>query len=155
MADEPAWDFGDDDTTPAAETTAEGDGTAEGGEAAPEKVEKVKLDYSQFEKAPKPKYTLHWVRPLFLNYRYLYEYRQFYYNDVIDWLNKRNRGIWREVPNAEEWSERMFKNYDAKNINRSYKRSADMRWITGYRTEPRYYSYHTRAYYSLKYQKIL
>lgn len=85
----------------------------------------------------------------------IYSIRQFYYNDVIDWLNKRNRGIWREVPNAEEWSERMFRNYDAKNIDRSYKRSADMRWITGYRTEPRYYSYHTRAYYSLKYQKIL
>lgn len=70
-------------------------------------------------------------------------------------MNKRNRGIYREPPNAEEWSERMFKLYDHKNTNRSVKQSADMRWITQYRTEPRYYSYHTRAYYSLKYQKIL
>jgi hypothetical protein len=26
-------------------------------------------------KADKPHYTLHWVRPLYLNYRYLYDYR--------------------------------------------------------------------------------
>ncbi|XP_057328112.1 flightin [Microplitis mediator] len=151
--DENPWDIGDD--APATEETeAETTDTPATGAAA-KKEEKVKLDYSTLVKAPKPKYTLHWVRPLFLNYRYLYEYRQIYYNDVIDWMNKRNRGIWRELPNAEEWSERMFRNYDIKNTNRSYKRSADMRWITGYRSEPRYYSYHTRAYYSLKYQPIL
>lgn len=73
--DDAAWDFEGDDAAAGAATTVEGDGTTEGGEPAPEKVEKVKLDYSQFEKAPKPKYTLHWVRPLFLNYHYLYDYR--------------------------------------------------------------------------------
>lgn len=82
-------------------------------------------------------------------------YRQFYYNDVIDYLNKRNRGISRDRPNAEEWSERMFKLYDYKNTNRSVKRIADVKLMDQYKPEPRYYSYHTRAYYSLKYQKIL
>ncbi|XP_034951427.1 flightin [Chelonus insularis] len=150
--DDAAWDFED---VPAEEPPPEAAGEEGGGAPAEKKEEKPKLDYSKFEKAPKPKYTLHWVRPLFLNYRRLYDYRQFYYNDVIDWLNQRNRGIYRDMPNMEEWSERMFRMYDVKNINRSYKQSADMRWITGYRTEPRHYSYHTRAYYSLKYQPIL
>ncbi|CAD6232764.1 GSCOCG00012234001-RA-CDS [Cotesia congregata] len=152
MEEEDPWAL--DDTPAEEETPAEGTtpGTAA---SAKKEEEKIKIDYAKLDKAPKPKYTLHWVRPLFLNYRYLYEYRQIYYNDVIDWMNKRNRGIWREEPNAEEWAERMFRNYDMKNINRSYKRSADMRWITGYRCEPRHYSYHTRAYYSLKYQPIL
>lgn len=76
MADEEdPWAFGDDDTTAAAtdETAAVGEDGAPAEEAP--KVEKIKLDYSKFEKAPKPEYTLHWVRPLFLNYRYLYDYR--------------------------------------------------------------------------------
>ncbi|XP_015119921.1 flightin [Diachasma alloeum] len=151
--DEPAWDFEDVPALPA-EPPAEEAPAAAGG-AAPAKEERPKLDYSVFAKAPKPKYTLHWVRPVILGYRYITDYRQFYYNDVIDWLDKRNRGIERDPPNCEEWSERAFKMYNAKNINKSVKQIADLRWITCYRTVPRYYSYHTRAYYSLKYQPIL
>ncbi|XP_043288405.1 flightin [Venturia canescens] len=156
--DEPAaWDLDDLGTeeTPAetVETPAAPAAPADGKKA--EKVEKPRLDISGFPKAPKPKYTLHWVRPLFLNYRYLYDYRQNYYNDVMDWLDKKERGVWREEPRAQEWGERMFRTAYEKNVNKSFKRTSDLRWIEGYRTVPQHYSYHTRAYYSLKYMKIL
>lgn len=68
--DEPApWDI---EETPE-EQPAEGE-TAEGapaeGAAAPGEKPKIKL-----EKIEPPHYNHHWVRPLFLNYAYLYEYR--------------------------------------------------------------------------------
>lgn len=49
--------------------------TTPGGTKVPKQPPRPKLDYSIFAKAPKPEYTLHWVRPLFLNYRYLWNYR--------------------------------------------------------------------------------
>ncbi|XP_076670561.1 flightin [Andrena cerasifolii] len=148
--DEPAaWDL---DDTPAEESTeapAEEAAAATGDAASTEKP-KVKL-----EKLEPPHYNHHWVRPLFLNYAYIYDYRKNYYDDVIDYLNQRQRGIFREPPRAQEWAERAMRTYDQKNIDKSFKRSADMKSIINMRHDPRHYSYHTRAYYSLKYQKIL
>ena len=148
--DEPAaWDL---DDTPA-EEPAEGapaEEAAATGDAASTDKPKVKL-----EKLEPPHYNHHWVRPLFLNYAYIYDYRKNYYDDVIDYLNQRQRGIFREPPRAQEWAERAMRTYDQKNIDKSFKRSADMKSIINMRHEPRHYSYHTRAYYSLKYQKIL
>ncbi|XP_060813080.1 flightin [Bombus pascuorum] len=149
-ADEEAapWDI---EETPAEEAPeAPGESAAPAGEAATGEKPKIKL-----EKIEPPHYNHHWVRPLFLNYAYLYEYRKNYYNDVIDYLNQREKGIFREPPRAQEWAERAMRTYDEKNTDKSFKRSADMKYIINMRHEPRYYSYHTRAYYSLKYQKIL
>ncbi|XP_003696584.1 flightin [Apis florea] len=148
--DEPApWDI---EETPE-EQPAEGE-AAEGapaeGAAAPGEKPKIKL-----EKIEPPHYNHHWVRPLFLNYAYLYEYRKNYYDDVINYLNQRQKGLFREPPRAQEWAERAMRTYDEKNVDKSVKRSADLKYIINMRHEPRYYSYHTRAYYSLKYQKIL
>jgi hypothetical protein len=81
--------------------------------------------------------------------------RQNYYNDVIDWMNKRNKGLYRETPRAQEWAERAIRTYNEKNLEKSHKRSADMHFLTDCKPIIRHYSYHTRAYYSLKYQKIL
>lgn len=81
--------------------------------------------------------------------------RKNYYDDVINYLNKRQKGLFREPPRAQEWAERAMRTYDEKNVDKSVKRSADLKYIINMRHEPRYYSYHTRAYYSLKYQKIL
>lgn len=68
--DEPAaWDL---DDTPA-EEPAEGapaEEAAATGDAASTEKPKVKL-----EKLEPPHYNHHWVRPLFLNYAYIYDYR--------------------------------------------------------------------------------
>jgi len=81
--------------------------------------------------------------------------RKNYYDDVIDYLNSKQKGIYRELPRAQEWAERTIRTYDQKNIDKSFKRSSDMKYITNMTFTGRHYSYHTRAYYSLKYQKIL
>lgn len=81
--------------------------------------------------------------------------RKNYYDDVIDYLNHRQKGLFREPPRAQEWAERVMRIYDQKNEDRSFKRSADMKHLTNIDLKSRHYSYHTRAYYSLKYQKIL
>lgn len=145
--DEPAaWDIPNEAPPEAAAEGAEG-APAEG--AAPEKPALTLL------KLEPPHYNHHWVRPLFLNYAYLYDYRKNYYDDVIDYLNHRQKGLFREPPRAQEWAERTLRTYDQKNIDKSFKRSADMKYITNLNFNCRHYSYHTRAYYSLKYQKIL
>lgn len=147
--DEPApWDIPDE--TPAEEGAGEGAEGAAPAEGAVEEKPKITL-----LKLDPPKYNHHWVRPLFLNYDYLYDYRKNYYDDVIDYLDRRQKGLFREPPRAQEWAERVMRTYDAKNDDRSIKRSADMGEITNMRLTSRHYSYHTRAYYSLKYQKIL
>ena len=144
-----AWDLDDTPAEEPAEDAAAQEVATTGDSASTEKP-KVKL-----EKLEPPHYNHHWVRPLFLNYAYIYDYRKNYYDDVIDYLNQRQRGIFREPPRAQEWAERAMRTYDQKNIDKSFKRSADMKSIINMRHEPRHYSYHTRAYYSLKYQKIL
>lgn len=66
--DEPApWDT--EESAPATEegAAAEGEAPAEG--AASEKP------VLKLEKIEPPHYNHHWVRPLFLNYAYLYDYR--------------------------------------------------------------------------------
>ncbi|XP_071571716.1 flightin [Temnothorax nylanderi] len=137
---------------PAAEAGAEG---AE--EGAPAEAATTDRPVLKLLKLEPPHYNHHWVRPLFLNYAYLYDYRKNYYDDVIDYLDSRQKGIYREPPRAQEWAERALRTYDEKNIDKSFKRSADMKYLTNMKRiqTSRHYSYHTRAYYSLKYQKIL
>ncbi|XP_055378501.1 flightin isoform X1 [Condylostylus longicornis] len=62
----------------------------------------------QEEKRP-IRYYRHWVRPQFLQYKYMYQYRHNYYNDVIDYLDKRDKGINRPVPKAQTWAERVLR----------------------------------------------
>ncbi|GJQ79600.1 fln [Trypoxylus dichotomus] len=56
----------------------------------------------------------HWTRPRFLQYGYLFDYRQNYYNDVIDFLDKRQKGLSRDVPRAQTWAERALRTYNSK-----------------------------------------
>lgn len=51
------------------------------------------------------------ARPQFLQYRYMYDYRTNYYNDVIDYLDKRSRGQKVEVPRAQTWAERVLRTH--------------------------------------------
>ncbi|KAK3907708.1 Flightin [Frankliniella fusca] len=53
----------------------------------------------------------HWSRPTSLAYEYIYLYRKNYYDDVIDYLDKRTRGIEREIPRPQTWAERALRTY--------------------------------------------
>lgn len=50
-------------------------------------------------------------RPKFLQYRYMYDYRTNYYNDVIDYLDKRAKGEACDVPRAQTWAERVLRTH--------------------------------------------
>ncbi|XP_044731860.1 flightin [Chrysoperla carnea] len=95
----------------------------------------------------------HWVRPKFLNYSYLYDYRHKYYDDVIDYLNKRQRGLIAEIPRAQEWAERAFRVYTSKgradNLNYQFRTNIDSR------SNAKFYRYHSSAYVHRTYAKYL
>lgn len=48
-------------------------------------------------------------RPKFLQYDYMYDYRHNYYGDVIDYLDKKDRGITAEPPKPQTWAERVLR----------------------------------------------
>lgn len=48
-------------------------------------------------------------RPKFLQYDYMYDYRHNYYGDVIDYLDKKDRGITAEIPRPQTWAERVLR----------------------------------------------
>ncbi|KAK6628779.1 hypothetical protein RUM43_002595 [Polyplax serrata] len=53
----------------------------------------------------------HWVRPRSSYYSYLYDYQRNYYDDVIDYLDRRKRGIYRDIPRPQTWAERALRTY--------------------------------------------
>lgn len=53
----------------------------------------------------------HWSRPTSLNYEYIYLYRKNYYDDVIDYLDKRSHGVQRDLPRPQTWAERALRTY--------------------------------------------
>ena len=80
--EEEADPWATDDAAPEGEGAVEGGTPAESAPAAATPAAKtadgkVKYDWraANLPKAPLPQYTLHWVRPLYLNYRYNMDYR--------------------------------------------------------------------------------
>ncbi|CAH0547868.1 unnamed protein product [Brassicogethes aeneus] len=89
---------------------------AEGGDAggeAPAEAGEEKREEAEDEYLDPNKLILfkHWKRPRFLQYKYLYDYRRNYYDDVIDYLDKRAQGMKREIPRAQTWAERTMRTF--------------------------------------------
>lgn len=47
--------------------------------------------------------------PQFLQYNYMYDYRVNYYDDVINYLDRRSRGVATEIPRPQTWAERVLR----------------------------------------------
>ncbi|KAJ8928819.1 hypothetical protein NQ314_018564 [Rhamnusium bicolor] len=61
--------------------------------------------------------------PKFLPYKYIYDYRLNYYDDIIEVLASRRRGLRRNIPPAQTWAERLCRSrsdpvYKVENFNR-------------------------------------
>ncbi|XP_037935950.1 flightin [Teleopsis dalmanni] len=100
----------------------------------------------------------HWVRPKFLQYKYMYNYRTNYYDDVIDYLDKKQVGVTREIPRPQTWAERVLRtntcsgrDYDS--YATSNKREKHL--IQTLAASIRAYNYHTKAYINQKYASVL
>ncbi|CAO1370660.1 unnamed protein product [Diamesa serratosioi] len=103
----------------------------------------------------------HWVRPRFLQYNYMYDYRLNYYDDVIDYLDKKDRGIKAETPRPQVWAERVLRNLkdkpatanlDAYEAEHKSKNSNLKITITN---QINSYNYHSKSYTNRKYASIL
>lgn len=55
----------------------------------------------------------HWSRPTSLNYEYIYLFRKNYYDDVLDYLDKRSHGVQRDLPKPQTWAERALRTYSS------------------------------------------
>uniref|UniRef100_A0A1B0CEI2 Putative flightin n=1 Tax=Lutzomyia longipalpis TaxID=7200 RepID=A0A1B0CEI2_LUTLO len=111
MAEDDPWAFDEGDIQPEPEApaaAAAADGAATDAAGRPEE-EVPSGDDSHYRKPIK--WNRHWVRPQFLQYNYMYDYRTNYYDDVIEYLDKKNRGLKPEVPRAQTWAERVLRTH--------------------------------------------
>ncbi|XP_017034130.1 flightin [Drosophila kikkawai] len=99
----------------------------------------------------------HWVRPKFLQYKYMYNYRTNYYDDVIDYIDKKQTGVARDIPRPQTWAERVLRTRNISSGIDSFAPSAkrDKQLIQTLAASIRTYNYHTKAYINQRYASVL
>ncbi|XP_055914568.1 flightin [Eupeodes corollae] len=175
MADEEdPWGFDEGDSEqPAAQDTSTAapaaGAPAESGEAKAEAAEAAAPAEGEEQAPPPPppeddgyrkpvQLYKHWVRPKFLQYKYMYNYRTNYYNDVIDYLDKKQVGVDRDIPRAQTWAERVLRtsNSSARSPSRySLSNKKDTHLVQTLAASIRTHNYHTKAYINQKYSRVL
>ncbi|XP_063235963.1 flightin [Bacillus rossius redtenbacheri] len=105
----------------------------------------------------KPLTYRYWTRPTHLQYKYLHDYRYNYYDDVIDYLDKRTRGLARELPRPQTWAERALRGYvqPTKYYEAPYQRVKDWELLHQIRAINNYYHYHKYDYITRRYPALL
>ncbi|XP_030765812.1 flightin isoform X1 [Sitophilus oryzae] len=133
---------------------AGGEAPAEGGAPEEAAAAEAEADYLDPDKLLLFK---HWIRPKFLPYKYLTDYRYNYYDDVIDYLDKRNKGIFRDIPVAQTWAERALRTYNKKsNQLESFRRKiADQILIQDTKFSGKFQLHHSKTYINKRYSSIL
>ena len=156
--EEPQWGADDTESTPAAGGEGEAAPPAAGGEAAPPaEGEAPAGDQPVVEEKKKrdpdrPVYFRHWVRPRFLQYSYIYDYRKNYYDDVLDFLDRRTHGISRDIPRPQTWAERALRTYTQKlgRTEGAIKNQSDEELIHNVHHVRAVHHFHSKNYYSRK-----
>ncbi|KAH1008584.1 hypothetical protein HUJ05_009128 [Dendroctonus ponderosae] len=137
------------------QSTAEGEAAAAQDEAAAPAAEAAGED--EYLDPDKLLLFKHWIRPRFLPYKYLTDYRRNYYDDVIDYLDKRCRGIFRDIPVAQTWGERVLRTY-TKNSNQAEifrQKLQDRKLIEETRFSGKFQLHHSKSYINTRYSSIL
>lgn len=109
------------------------------------------LSFILFSKCLKISFR-HWVRPKFLQYSYIYDYRKNYYDDVLDYLDRRSHGITREPPRPQTWAERALRTYTQKlgKTENAIKIKSDEELIHSVHHARAIHHVHSKNYYSRK-----
>lgn len=97
-------------------------------------------------------------RPKFLPYKYLYMYRKNYYDDVMDYLDKRARGVCREIPRAQTWAERVLRTFSDKvMLYRMYTKriQSDLEMVEKTKTSGNFYYYHVKHAFNRQFSPLL
>ena len=161
--EEDPWAFDENDTAETAPAPAGGDaapppaeGGAEGAPPAEGEAQGHTRPHAEDDSYRKPvQLYRHWVRPQFLQYRYMYNYRTNYYDDVIDYLDKRQKGVKREPPRAQTWAERVLRTNTSSRCFETHRHKEDPHLIQVLAASIRPYNYHTKAYINLKYSNVI
>ncbi|KAJ8737731.1 hypothetical protein PYW08_000326 [Mythimna loreyi] len=147
------WDDADVEETPAPEPAPEAAAAApEPAAAKPEVAEPPAPETTVMGTEPPKLVFKHWIRPRFLQYNYLYDYQHNYYNDVINYLDRRNKGLPVERPRAQTWGERALRTYLSKGT-RSIKQT-DSTLLRHISTGARFHRYHSKSLISRKYSRL-
>lgn len=93
-------------------------------------------------------------RPKFLQYNYMYDYRHNYYDDVINYLDRRNHGMAVEKPRAQTWAERVLRTYLSKPRHGPLNAGKDTALLRAVSTGSRFHRYHSKSIISRKYSKL-
>ncbi|XP_026472570.1 flightin-like [Ctenocephalides felis] len=93
----------------------------------------------------------HWVRPKTQQYHYINDYMRNYYDDVLDYLDKRQKGLRVPPPRPQYWAERALRTY--LNKSSSYKQAEieDTILRSHIRTDNRFYQAHYKGYNERRY----
>ncbi|XP_057652334.1 flightin isoform X2 [Diorhabda carinulata] len=134
--------------TPAATEAPQGETTEEGAkpEAEDEYLDPDKLLLFK-----------HWIRPKFLPYKYLYEYRANYYDDIMEVLESRRRGVKRDIPRAQTWAERICRqrSHPIWKLEKFDKHLEDIKLITKTQISGNFQSYFVKDTFNKRYSKLL
>ncbi|XP_044763131.1 flightin isoform X1 [Coccinella septempunctata] len=163
----------DEEPAPAPEPEKKGAKGAKPSEAAPqdqkEAAQSAEEQAQQEEAAAEDEYLdpdklilfKHWIRPKFLQYNYLYDYQHSYYNDVIDYLDRKSRGLNSEIPRPQTWAERALRTYVSK-IDKleSYRREIEEKLKMAKKIEKKtrrstFISYHSKEYMSRRVSSMM
>ena len=97
----------------------------------------------------------HWSRPATFQYDYNYDYRRNYYNDVIDYLDTKVRGLNRDIPRAQTWAERVLRTYTKDKKSAAYqRRHTDLDLLNSIRNSNNHYRIHSRDYLIKRYPAL-
>ncbi|XP_060535723.1 flightin isoform X1 [Cylas formicarius] len=136
-----------------------GEAPAEGGQSADAEAEEAAAAEAEGEYLDPDKLLLfkHWIRPRFLHYKYIYDYRRNYYDDVIDYLDKRIKGINRDIPVPQTWAERALRTYNSKvNKFETFRRQLrDIQLVEDTRFSGKFHLHHSKNYFNKKYYSLL
>ncbi|VVC86267.1 flightin [Leptidea sinapis] len=98
----------------------------------------------------------HWVRPKFSTYNYLYEFQKNYYDDLIHYIDRRNRGLPVERPVPQTWGERALRTYLSQSYNYDIARTAreDKYLLHHISVGAKFQRAHTKSLISRKYSNL-
>lgn len=86
----------------------------------------------------------------------MYEYRHNYYDDVIDFLDRRQKGLTREPPRAQTWAERAMRTAAHRPSASPVSTAArqDQHLLSHVSTAARFHRYHSKSLISRKYSSL-
>ncbi|XP_066249890.1 flightin isoform X1 [Euwallacea similis] len=142
------------DAAPAAEAAPEGAAPAE--DPASKGVEPVEAA-DEYLDPDKLLLFKHWIRPKYLQYNCIYDYRKSYYEDVLAAVESRRKGYRRNIPRAQTWAERVLRSHSSP----SYKVQAfdqfleDLKLVTRTEVSRRLYASQSLANFNRRYTSRL